>query len=317
MKQLVANSPLIAILAFLLVATACDRQDEYDASGHFEADEVIVSAQQTGEILSFLAREGDQLEAGSIVGQIDVTLSRLQKEQIEASIKALKQKTSSPAEQTKLNRKQLAVQQSELEQQKRERERTENLVKADAATRKQLDDIDALIEKLEKQIAATRQEIELSKSAIATQNRGILSEQTPLEVNAKQLQEQIDRGQIVNPISGMVLTKYALEGELATMGRPLYKIANIDTLILKAYVTGNKLSEIKPGKAVTVRVDQGEDRFKTYPGIMTWISSKSEFTPKKIQTKDERANLVYDIKIRDRKSVSLGKNSAVREDIVG
>src|SRR3546814_898851 len=103
---------------------------------------------------------------------------------------------------------------------------------------------------------------------------------------------------IVNPISGMVLTKYALEGELATMGRPLYKIANIDTLILKAYVTGNKLSEIKPGKAVTVRVDQGEDRFKTYPGIMTWISSKSEFTPKTIQTKDERANLVYAIKIR-------------------
>ncbi|HEY9561341.1 MAG TPA: HlyD family efflux transporter periplasmic adaptor subunit [Anseongella sp.] len=298
MKQLFANSPLIAILAFLLVATACDRQDEYDASGHFEADEVIVSAQQTGEILSFLAREGDQLEAGSIVGQIDVTLSRLQKEQIEASIKALKQKTSSPAEQTELIRKQLAVQQSELEHQKRERERTENLVKADAATRKQLDDIDALIEKLEKQIAATRQEIELSKSAIATQNRGILSEQTPLEVNAKQLQEQIDRGQIVNPISGMVLTKYALEGELATMGRPLYKIANIDTLILKAYVTGNKLSEIKPGKAVTVRVDQGEDRFKTYPGIMTWISSKSEFTPKTIQTKDERANLVYAIKIR-------------------
>src|SRR3546814_7370094 len=128
--------------------------------------------------------------------------------------------------------------------QKRERERTENLVKADAATRKQLDDIYALIEKLEKQIAATRQEIELSKSAIATQNRGILSEQTPLEVNAKQLQEQIDRGQIVNPISVKVLTKYALEGELATMGRPLYTIDNIDTLIMKAYVTSNKLSEI-------------------------------------------------------------------------
>src|SRR3546814_13240182 len=115
MKQLFANSPLIAILAFLLVATACDRQDEYDASGHFEADEVIVSAQQTGEILSFLAREGDQLEAGSIVGQIDVTLSRLQKEQIETSIKALKKKTSRPAEKNEQNKKQLTVHKNEME----------------------------------------------------------------------------------------------------------------------------------------------------------------------------------------------------------
>lgn len=296
MKQILASSLAIPTLAVFLAA--CNNQNDYDASGHFEADEVIVSAQQNGEIRSFSIEEGDRLKAGAVVGQIDVTLSRLQKEQTEASIAALNQKTSNPDEQTELIRKQLAVQQAELEHQRRERERTANLVRADAATRKQLDDIDALIEKLERQIAATKQQIDLSESNTATQNRGILSEQAPLEVQIKQLQEQIDRGQIVNPISGTVLIKYALRGELATAGRPLYKIANTDTLILKAYVTGDKLPEIKAGQQVTVRIDQGADAYKSYPATITWISSESEFTPKTIQTKNERANLVYAMKVR-------------------
>lgn len=294
------------ILAFtVLLFASCGNKNDYDASGHFEADEVIVSAQQSGELLSFNVREGDTLSAGAIVGQIDVTLSRLQKQQVEASIAALKQKTSSPEEQTELIRKELAVQQAELEHQRRERRRTANLVKADAATRKQLDDMDALIEKLEKQIAATRQQIALSKSNTATQNRGILSEQAPLEAKVRQAQEQIARGRIVNPISGMVLTKYALKGELTAAGRPLYKIADTDTLDLKAYVTGDQLAEIKPGQQVTVRIDQSDKEYKTYPGIITWIAAKSEFTPKTIQTKDERANLVYALKVRVKNDGSL------------
>ncbi|GAA4315683.1 HlyD family secretion protein [Compostibacter hankyongensis] len=288
--------PAMLLLAFLLAS--CSHKNDYDASGNFEADEVIVSAQQNGELLSFPIQEGDRLKAGEAVGQIDVTLSRLGKEQVEASITALRQKTSNAAPQTELVRRQLAVQQARLEQQQRERSRTANLVKADAATQKQLDDIDAAIEQLQKEMNATRQQIRLGESNTATQNRGILSERSPLEVTARQYQEQIDRGQIINPISGVVLTKYALRGEVTAIGKPLYKIADTDTLSLKAYVTGDALTQIKTGQPVTVRIDQGKKAYKNYSGIITWISSKSEFTPKTIQTKSERANLVYAIKVR-------------------
>jgi HlyD family secretion protein len=286
--------PVLSVLLF----SACATKDDYDASGNFEADEVIVSAQQNGELLSFTINEGDILKANDSVGRIDVTVPQLQKQQTEATIASLQQKTSSPAEQTELVRKQLAVQQSQLDQQLRERTRTENLVKADAATRKQLDDIDARIEQMQKEIIATRQQIKLYETNNATQNRSILSERAPLEVTAKQFQEQIDKGIIVNPITGMVLTKYALAGEITSVGKPLYKIANTDTLTLKAYVTGDELPQIKIGQAVTVRIDQGKKAFKNYSGVINWISAKSEFTPKTIQTKSERANLVYAIKVK-------------------
>lgn len=288
---------LLATLSSLLLC-ACSHQTDYDASGNFEADEVIVSAQQNGELLSFTVNEGDQLPAGQVVGQIDVTIPSLQKQQTEATIASLQQKTNNPAAQTELIRRQLAVQEAELEHQQRERTRTENLVKADAATQKQLDDINAAITQLQRQIAATRQQIALNNSNTSTQNRSILSERAPLEVTAQQYQEQIRRGQIVNPIAGIVLTRYALKGEITAIGKPLYKIANIDTLSLKAYVTGDKLSKVKTGQQVTVRIDQDKKTFKNYTGTITWISGKSEFTPKTIQTKDERANLVYAMKVK-------------------
>lgn len=286
------------LLTIVLFLSSCTAKDDYDASGNFEADEVIVSSQQNGELLSFTVNEGDILKANDSVGQIDVTMPQLQKQQAEATIASLQQKTSSPSEQTELVRNQLAVQQAQLDQQLRERIRTENLVKADAATRKQLDDIDARIEQMQKEIIATKQQIKLYESNNATQNRSILSERAPLEVTAKQFQEQIDKGIIVNPITGMVLTKYALKGEITSVGKPLYKIANTDTLTLKAYVTGDELPQIKIGQPVTVRIDQGKKEFKNYSGVINWISAKSEFTPKTIQTKSERANLVYAIKIK-------------------
>lgn len=288
---------IVTCFAFLML-TGCSGKDDFDASGHFEADEVIVSARQAGELLSFDVQEGSLLKAGEVVGQIDVTLSRLQREQVQASITALKAKTSSPEEETRLIEKQLDVQQTELDHQRRERARVARLVAADAATRKQLDDMDALIKKLEKQLVATRQQIAVSRSNIATQNRGILSERAALEARSKQFQEQVDRGQVVNPVSGIVLTRYALRGEVCAAGRPLYKIANTDTLSLRAYVTGDKLSEIKTGQQVNVRIDLNEDQYKSYPGTIVWISSKSEFTPKTIQTKNERAGLVYALKVR-------------------
>ncbi|NIG56020.1 HlyD family secretion protein [Chitinophaga sp. Cy-1792] len=290
---------LIVFTIALISMTACgDKKQSQDASGNFEADEVIVSAQQNGELLSFNVVEGTVLRAGDSVGQIDVKIPSLQKAQVEASIAALQQKTSSPAEKNELVRKQLAVQESQLEQLIREQKRTENLVKEDAATRKQLDDLNSQVDQMHKQIAATRQQMNLDDYTTGVQNKTVLSEKAPLEMSAAQYAEQIRKGKIINPITGMVLTRYALQGELATIGKPLYKIANTDTLYLRAYVDGTQLPQIKTGQQVTVRIDQGRKSYKNYTGTISWISDKSEFTPKTIQTKNERANLVYAIKVR-------------------
>ncbi|WP_069659433.1 HlyD family secretion protein [Arcticibacter eurypsychrophilus] len=281
-----------------LILISCSNEHDYVASGNFESDEVIVSAQQNGLLESFNIKEGSMLKKDSLVGQIDVTLVKLQKEQTEATIHSLQEKTSNPVEQAKVVKRQLLVQQSQLNQQQRERLRTKNLVEADAATQKQLDDLDAGIDQLQKQIGVTHQQLKLYNSNTSTQNRSILSEKAPLEVGARQYQEQIDKGQVINPINGTVLTTYILKGELAVIGKPLYKIANVDTLYLKAYITGDLLSGIKPGQQVQVRIDQGDKGYKNYSGVISWISDKSEFTPKTIQTKNERANLVYALKVR-------------------
>jgi len=285
-------------IGLLMIFSCNNRQNDFDASGNFEADEVIVSAQINGQLLSFKLEEGDSLAKASIVGQIDVTVPTLQMQQTEATISTLRLKTSSSEQQNDLVKKQLIVQEVELDHQLKERTRTENLVKADAATKKQLDDLDALILQLQKQISVTKQQLRVNSTNTQTLNNGILSEKAPLEKTAAQYQEQINKGQVINPINGIVLSKYMLTGEMAMIGKPLYKIANTDTLSLKAYLTGDYLSQIKIGQHVEVRIDSGTNTFKSYPGIITWISSKSEFTPKTIQTKNERTNLVYAIKVR-------------------
>lgn len=285
-------------IALIALATSCSsKKIDTDASGVFESDEVIVSAEQNGKILSFPIQEGDSLAKGAKVGNIDMSNMAIQKQQVEATITALRDKTTNPHPQTELIQRQLAVQESQLAQQLRERTRTENLLKADAATQKQLDDINSMIDQLQKQIAVSKQQIALDQSNIATQNRTVYSEQAPLERSAAQIQDNIDKGQIINPIKGTVLTKYALEGEMTTVGKALYKIADLDTLILRAYVTGSQLTQVKLGQAVKVYADQGSDQYREYPGQVYWISDKSEFTPKTIQTRDERANLVYAVKI--------------------
>jgi len=285
-------------IGLIVLATSCSHKKiDTDASGVFESDEVIVSAEQNGKILSFPIQEGDTLAKGAKIGNIDMSNMSIQKQQVEATIAALRDRTTNPHPQTELVERQLAVQESQLAQQLRERSRTENLLKADAATQKQLDDINAMIDQLQKQIAVSKQQIALDKSNIATQNRTVYSEQMPLEKSAAQIQDNIDKGQIVNPIKGTVLTKYALQGEMTTIGKALYKIANLDTLTLRAYVTGSQLTQIKLKQAVKVYSDEGNDQYREYPGEVYWISDKSEFTPKTIQTRDERANLVYAVKI--------------------
>ena len=294
MKKITAIAFVFAAIAF-----SCNQdKNKPDASGVFESDEVIVSAQQNGQILSLPFKEGDSLSNGATVGQIDVTNALLQKQQVEATIKSLHKKTTDVGPQVEFVKRQLVVQQAQLAQQLREKTRTENLVKADAATQKQLDDINAAIDQLQKQIEVTKQQIIVNESNVATQNSNVFSEQDPLEKSASVIQDQVNKGQIINPISGVVLTKYALQGEMASVGKALYKIANIDTLTLRAYITGSQLTSIKLGQQVRVFIDNGAKDYRPYTGTVTWISDKSEFTPKTIETKDERANLVYAIKVR-------------------
>jgi HlyD family secretion protein len=272
--------------------------DKFDASGSFEADEVIVSSQLSGEILDLGINEGDSLYKGQVVGTIDADNISLQKQQVEATIRSLSEKTANVAPSVTLLQNQLAVQQSQLNNLLHEKERVERLLKADAATGKQLDDINAQIDITSKQMRVTRQQIAVQKTNTGTQNRSILSEGLPLKKQAAQLDEQLSKSKITNPINGFVTTRYAEAGEVTSPGKALYKIADLSVLTLRAYVTGAQLSEIRLNQKVKVYVDKGADDYRIYDGVITWISNKAEFTPKTIQTKEERANLVYAVKIR-------------------
>ena len=288
----------IISLTSLLILSACSPKNTYDASGNFTADEVIVSAQQTGQLIAYEVEEGKTLTEGQKVGQINVEVLKLQKEQVEATISSLKEKTLSPADQVALIRSQYEVQKAQLDQQQRELARVQQLVAGGAATQKQLDDLTAIVEQLHKQLAVTQNQLRVSLTNINTQNRNVMSQEAPLQKNAEAVQVQINQGEIINPIMGTVLVNYALKGEMQSFGKPLYKIANMETLTLKAYITGDQLTQIKLGQQVTVRTDAGKGEYRTYQGEITHISNKAEFTPKTIQTKSERANLVYAIKVK-------------------
>ena len=288
----------ITALASLLISGCNRNENEFDASGTFEADETIVSSEMPGKILSFNVEEGMHLSKDSIVGTVDATNIDLQQQQVEASISALNEKTANVNPQIELLQNQLAVQQSQLDNLLHERTRIENLLKADAATAKQLDDINAQIDMVQKSMTVTRQQINVKKNDVATQNRSILSEAEPLKKRIAQLEDQQQRANIVNPVNGTVITKYAEAGEVTSSGKALYKIADLSELNLRAYVTGVQLPTIKLGQQVKVMIDQGEKKYKEYTGNIIWISDKAEFTPKTIQTKEERANLVYAIKVK-------------------
>jgi len=288
----------ITAITSLLIISCNTSESHFDASGTFEADETIVSSEMPGKILSFNVEEGMQIQKDSIVGSVDATNIDLQQQQVEASINALNEKTANANPQVELLQNQLAVQQSQLDNLLHERTRIENLLKSDAATPKQLDDINSQIDVVKKSMAVTQQQINVKKNDIATQNRSILSEAEPLKKRVAQLEDQQQRANIVNPVSGTVITKYAEAGEITSSGKALYKIADLSELNLRAYVTGVQLPAIKLGQQVKVMIDQGEKKYKEYAGNIIWISDKAEFTPKTIQTKEERANLVYAIKVK-------------------
>lgn len=265
--------------------SACEKPVlPYDASGTFESDEIIVSAEATGLLHQLNIEEGKTLKLGDAVGQIDDVQLQLRKKQLQASIGAVLSKKP-------VVNQQLAIVQEQIQVAEKERVRLENLVKMDAATPKQLDDVNAQIQVLKKQLEA--QEATLNKTT-----QSFAQETNPIQVQIEQLDDQIRKCQIINSIEGVVLTQYAKAGELATVGKPLYKIANLTNLTLRAYVTASQLSSLQLGQKLIVLVDDGAAKYKELQGELYWISDKAEFTPKTIQTKEERANLVYAIKIR-------------------
>ncbi len=290
---------LISAITVMAAFAACNQNNsKSDASGTFEVDEVVVSSEVSGKIISLNAKEGDNIPKDSVTVIIDSVPLALQKEQVEASIKALGEKTLDVMPQIKMLLEQKAVQESQLQNQLHEKERIERLIKADAATGKQLDDINAQIDVLTKQIVVTERQVQVQRTNVNTQNRTILSESGPLEKKVKQFQDQMQRANIINPVNGTVLTKYVEAGEIVSPGKALYKIADLSVITLRAYITGIQLSEVKLGQQVKVLADSGANKYREYEGTITWISDKAEFTPKTIQTKEERANLVYAIKIK-------------------
>ena len=300
------------LFAALLSLAGCNNSDNnYDASGTFEADELMVTAKANGTILQLKIEEGQQLSLNEKVGEIDPKNVELQKEQVIASMDAIEQKTNSALPQIQVLQSQISGQsanvsvlQEQLQNAIRERNRTANLVAKDAATKKQLDDANGQIKVIQKQIAAAQsqlsilqQQISTTKENVSIQNRAILSERKPTEKKVEQIDEQLKNNTIESPISGMVLTKYLNQGEFATVGKPIFKMANLEVMTLKTFVTGDQLPQIKIGQQVKILIDTGDGKTKELPGTIYWISSKAEFTPKTIQTKNERANLVYAVKI--------------------
>ena len=271
------------IIASFLLSSCSDGQNEWDASGVFETTEVIVSSEVNGKIEAFNLLEGDALHEGDILGYIDTTQLFLQKMQLIASNKAtLSQKISVP--------KQIASIKQEIATQQKEKKRFEALVQANAANLKTVDDIDAAIKSLEKQLDAQVERLEQG-------NRGVSDQSLSIELQIAQLDDLLEKSKIKSPITGIVLEKYAEVGELITQGRPLFKISNIEKIYLRAYITADQLTKCKIGDQVTIFSDLGENDSRQYDGTITWIADQAEFTPKTIQTRNERANLVYAIKV--------------------
>ncbi|MBR1803929.1 MAG: HlyD family efflux transporter periplasmic adaptor subunit [Muribaculaceae bacterium] len=303
----------ITLLAsMVLVLMACNnKENEYDATGTFEVTEVTVSAKTAGELISFTIQEGEELTANAVVGQIDDTQLKLKKEQLEST----KSQLDANRRQLGANRNATSSKQLDLEKQvaglrqqitnaKREKQRFTELLRDGAVPKKQVDDISYQISVLEKQLAATQDQIRSNNASLAQQSagidaqiEGINAQSAGIDVQQAQLDDQIANTSIKSPIAGSVLEKYVEQGEFVTVGKPLFKVADTRKVVLRAYVTSAQLEHIKVGQQVKVMTDYGKQHGSTYSGVITWISPRSEFTPKTIVTDDERADLVYAVKI--------------------
>lgn len=296
---------IITIVCIAFTASCSTKKDNSDASGIFEATEIVVSAEATGVIKALSITEGESLSPGQVVGYIDTTALYLRKKQLLAQLTATGARMPDIKDQTAFYKQQAEVIRIRLEHLEKERQRTENLIKADAATGKQLDDITAQINEARTQLLVIGRQDEAQVSALQTQSSGLRGDRLPLNVQIEQVEDQLARCRITNPVKGTVLAKYSEPAEMAMTGKPLYKIADVSSLILKAYITGDQLPAIKINQQVAVMTDSANGKYRTHTGIVEWVSDKAEFTPKTIQTKDERANLVYATRIRVRNDGSL------------
>lgn len=273
----------IVYIAAVVLAASCGTEAEFDAQGTFEATEVVVSSEATGRILNFEVEEGMAVEANQMVGAIDSVQLHLQRKQLVAQQSALLGSRPDVKKQVAALREQIAKQNEELR-------RVENMLKDGAATKKQKDDIEAQIKILESQLDATLSTLDKNTSTINNNSAA-------LEAQIAALDDRISKCRIISPVGGTVLVKYAEAGELASVGKPLMKIADLDNIYLRAYFTSDQLAKVNLGDEVKVVADFGGEERYDYTGRVAWISSESEFTPKTIQTKDSRANLVYAVKI--------------------
>ncbi len=272
----------IAALAAMVMSCSHD-ETQYEASGVFEATEVVVSAKIQGEIVELNGEEGQPVTQDSAVGFIDYKQLSIKKQQLESSRQSGEDRKLDVNSQVASIRQQIANAQ-------REKARYEKLYQQNAASRKQVDDIQYEINVLERQLAATTEQISTSNTSITSSSQSIDSQISGVDV-------QIADATIKSPITGTVLTKYAEPGEYAAVGRALFRVANINDIKLRAYVTASQVTTLKLGQKVTVYADDGKDGRKAYDGTVSWISDEAEFTPKTIQTRDERSNLVYAVKI--------------------
>lgn len=272
--------PSLAVALVLLTAGCATNENGTDAYGNFEATEVVISAEQGGRLLRFTVEEGTRLKAGELVGVTDTTQLVLRRRELIANREAAR---------TRLDqvRGEVDVVQEELATARTQQQRLQRLVADNAATQQQLDDIDGRVRVLQQRIQATR-----------TQLRTIRNEIEAINASIARVEQQLDDSRIVNPLAGTVLTTYAEPDEMVGQGAPLYKIANLRTMYLRAYVSGAQLSNIRLGQPVTVRIDKNPDEYETLPGEISWIADEAEFTPKMIQTKEERVNFVYAFKVR-------------------
>lgn len=274
---------IIALSGIAWMTSCGGNKISFDATGAFEATEVIVSAEASGRIMQFDVEEGNQLTAGQYVGYIDSTQLYLRKMQLVAGMNSIESRKPDI-------RKQISAIEQQIATARIEQKRMQNLVNAKSANQKQVDDITESIKLLQKQLDAQH-------SVLAKTTSGADKDAESFEYQIMQLDDQLQKCRLTNPLTGTVLVKYAEANEVTTTGKPLYKIADVNTLFLRAYITAGQLSQLKLGQQVKVYADFGTNEQHEYPGTITWISDKSEFTPKGIQTKDERANLVYAIKI--------------------
>jgi HlyD family secretion protein len=270
---------LLLVAAAIIFPGCTDKTDKADAYGNFEATEVVVSAETSGRIMKFAAREGIETDSGAVIAMIDTTLFHLQKAEIDAAMKSVRTRISSVNAQNEILNQQIENLNVNIG-------RIENMLKDDAATRKQYDDLTGQVAVLQKQIAANN-----------TQKASVEAELSVFKSKKATLDEQIARCSLKSPLKGTITEKYAEAGEITSAGKPLVKIADLSAIKLKVYVSGAQLGNIKTGQECTVRVDNGEKGYRSFTGMISYISGKAEFTPKIIQTKEERVTLVYSVTI--------------------